>query len=91
MFFFVPDYTIENKSFINFGLGSIKNIGEIAASIIIADRKVFGGYPNLSEIVNRLINKQLISKKLVETLIICGCLDKLDGEKKKKKNFNKSR
>lgn len=83
--FFVPDYTIENKSFINFGLGSIKNIGEIAASIIIADRKVFGGYPNLSEIVNRLINKQLISKKLVETLIICGCLDKLDGEKKRKR------
>lgn len=83
--FFVPDYTVENKPLINFGLGSIKNIGEIAASIIIADRKVFGGYPNLNEIVNRLINKQLISKKLVETLITCGCLDKIGGEKKRKR------
>jgi hypothetical protein len=83
--FFVPDYSKQNKSFIGFGLGSVKSIGEIAASIIITDRKVFGGYLNLNEIVNRLIEKQLLSKKLIETLIICGCLDKIDGEKERKR------
>ena len=83
--FFVPDYSKQNKSFISFGLGSVKSIGEIAASIIITDRKVFGGYLNLIEIVNRLIEKQLLSKKLIETLIICGCLDKIDGEKERKR------
>jgi len=83
--FFVPDYSKSNGNFVNFGLGSIKSIGEIAASVIIADRKIFGGYNNLSEIVNRLIKKQLVSKKLVETLIVCGCLDEIASEEKRKR------
>ena len=82
--FFVPDYSRCNELYISFGLGSIKNIGEIAASIIIADRKIFGGYSNLNEIVDRLISSQLITKKLVEILIIYGCLDKIVGGKKRK-------
>ena len=81
--FFVPDYSLTNKSFISFGLGSIKNIGEVAASLIITERKISGVYRNLFEIVDRLITKQLISKKLVECLIVCGCLDKIyQGEKR---------
>ena len=83
--FFFPDYSKNNENFVNFGLGSIKSVGEIAASIIITDRKIFGGFNNLSEVVNRLIKKQWVSKKLIETLIVCGCLDKIGGEKKRKR------
>jgi len=85
--FFVPDYSISSRSCIHFGLGSVKNIGEIAASIIITERKIRGGFLNLNQLVDRLINKQLLSKKLIETLIISGSLDEINGEKKREKNL----
>jgi len=83
--FFVPEHSTRKQNFINFGLGSIKNVGEIAASIIIAERKISGSFYNLIEIVNRLIDDQFMPKKLVETLILSGCLDQLEGEKRRKR------
>jgi len=53
--FFIPEYSATYGDCINFGLGSIKNIGEIAASIIITERKISGNFYNLKEIVIRLI------------------------------------
>lgn len=85
MFFFIPEYSATYGDCINFGLGSIKNIGEIAASIIITERKISGNFYNLKEIVIRLIEGQLMSKKLVETLILSGCLDQIEGEKRRKR------
>jgi len=83
--FFIPEYSATYGDCINFGLGSIKNIGEIAASIIITERKISGNFYNLKEIVIRLIEGQLMSKKLVETIILSGCLDQIEGEKRRKR------
>ena len=47
--FFVPEHSTRKQNFINFGLGSIKNVGEIAASIIIAERKISGSFRSLSK------------------------------------------
>ena len=81
--FFIPEYSATYGDCINFGLGSIKNVGEIAASVIITERKISGNFYNLKEIVVRLIDGQFMSKKLVQTLILSGCLDQIEGEKKR--------
>ena len=59
---------------IRFGLKAVKNIGEHIAEVIIKERKENGPYKNISDILERITDKDL-NKKSLESLIKSGCLD----------------
>lgn len=63
---------------IRFGLYSIKNFGSGIADSIITERKN-GKFASLSEFLSR-VKDQGLNKKGLESLIMCGALDKL-GER----------
>jgi len=85
MFFFFPEILSEKQSFLSFGLGSINNIGEAVAVVIVTERKVNGIYESLTDIIERLTFEHFLGKKTIESLILCGSIDKVG----KKKNRNK--
>jgi len=69
---------IELKT-IRFGLHAIKNIGENISEVLIRERKDKGPYKDLSDLLERVTDKDL-NKKSLESLIKCGALDKF-GER----------
>lgn len=78
----VTSGTAENKiaredeivNTIRFGLGAIKNIGDHIAEVLIAERKKNGVFKNISDLLERITDKDL-NKKSLESLIRCGALD----------------
>jgi len=64
---------------IRFGLKAIKNIGQHIAEEIIKERKKNGPYKDLTDLLERVCDKDL-NKKSLESLIKCGGLDKF-GER----------
>ncbi|MEK7109383.1 MAG: DNA polymerase III subunit alpha, partial [Patescibacteria group bacterium] len=63
---------------IRFGLYSIKNFGRAIGDEIISERKKNGRYKTLSDFLLR-IKGQTLNKKSLESLIMCGALDRLGG------------
>lgn len=59
---------------IRFGLKAIKNIGGHIAEVVIKERKENGPYQDLSNFLERIIDKDL-NKKSLESLIKSGCFD----------------
>ncbi len=70
------DETIDT---VRFGLHAIKNIGEHIAEVLIAERKQNGPYSSLSDLLERITDKDL-NKKSLESLIKSGSLDQF-GER----------
>lgn len=71
---------IENtKPIIRFGLKAIKNVGEHIAEVIIAERKARGKFTSLTNVLERIEDKDL-NRKSLESLIKSGAFDKL-GER----------
>ncbi|MBD3247775.1 DNA polymerase III subunit alpha, partial [Candidatus Falkowbacteria bacterium] len=66
---------------IRFGLHAIKNIGEHIAEVLIRERKENGPYNDISDLLERITDKDL-NKKSLESLIKSGGLDQL-GERGK--------
>ncbi len=64
---------------IRFGLKAIKNIGDHIAEEIIKERKKNGPYQDITDLLERVCDKDL-NKKSLESLIKSGGLDKL-GER----------
>ena len=64
----------EKSNTIRFGLNAIKNLGEHISEVIITDRKMNGPYKNISDILERITDKDL-NKKSLEALIKTGALD----------------
>ncbi len=64
---------------IRFGLKAIKNVGEHISEEIIKERKKNGPYKDLTDLLERVCDKDL-NKKSLESLIKCGGLDKF-GER----------
>jgi len=64
---------------IRFGLSAIKNIGEHISEVIIKERKANGPYKNISDLLERITDKDL-NKKSLESLIKSGALDQF-GER----------
>jgi len=64
---------------IRFGLHAIKNIGENISEVLIKERKENGPYKDLSDLLERVTDKDL-NKKSLESFIKCGALDKF-GER----------
>jgi DNA polymerase III subunit alpha len=69
----------EKINTIRFGLNAVKNIGEHIAKVLIEERKANGFYSDLSDLLERVTDKDM-NKKSLESLIKCGGLDKL-GER----------
>jgi len=69
----------EDTKKIRFGLSAIKNIGENIAKVIIAERKKNGPYKDMSDLLERITDKDL-NKKSLESLIKSGSLNKF-GER----------
>ena len=71
--------TGENSKTIRFGLKAIKNVGEHIAETIIRERKAHGPFKSLTEVLERIDDKDL-NKKSLESLIKSGGFDSL-GER----------
>lgn len=69
----------EKSTTIRFGLNAVKNIGEHIAEVLITDRKANGPFKDMSDILERVTDKDL-NKKSLESLIKSGALDKF-GER----------
>ncbi|MCX6796651.1 MAG: DNA polymerase III subunit alpha, partial [Candidatus Falkowbacteria bacterium] len=84
----------EKVDTIRFGLRAIKNIGDHIAEVIIKERKQNGPYKSLSDLLERITDKDL-NKKSIESLIKSGALDQfgergiLLGNMENILNFNK--
>ena len=79
----------EGKDAIRFGLGAIRNVGEAAGDLIVAERAAHGPYKNLVDFCKRLCgaaakaaneNKLLVTKRAVEALIRSGATACFEGE-----------
>jgi DNA polymerase-3 subunit alpha len=64
----------DKKYKIRFGLTTIKNFGQGAATAIIEERKKGGPFKNLADFLDRVRDKSL-NKKSIESLIKAGALD----------------
>jgi len=71
-------FTIENSSYIRFGLGAIKNVGVNLVQDLIDDRDANGPYKSLEDFSNRAI-KYKITKKAFECLAKIGAFDNFAG------------
>lgn len=63
----------KNKS-IYYSLISIKNVGEVASSVIINEREKNGDFYSLEEFLKR-VDKSKVNKKVVTNLILAGAFD----------------
>ncbi len=64
----------ENRDSIRFGLNAVKNIGENISKVLIRERKANGPYQSLSDLMERIVDKDM-NKKSLESLIKSGALD----------------
>src|SRR5207253_3112376 len=64
---------------IRFGLGAVRNVGEVAIASIIAGRQS-APYRSLVELCDR-IDLRLCNKRVIESLIDSGACDSLGGER----------
>lgn len=63
-----------NSESIQFGLFTIKGLGEDVASAIVEERETNGEYNSLEDLINRLDHKNF-TRKTLEVLAKCGALD----------------
>jgi len=73
----------ENK--IAFGMKAIKNVGSGAIESIVEGRKEVEKYENIFHLLQN-IDMRLVNKKVLESLIQCGALDSLEGNRSQQFN-----
>ncbi len=71
---FVEFGVVKETGHIRFALAAIKNIGETPAEAIVEERKKNGPYKSLEDFLKRLA--PIINKKILESLIKSGALDR---------------
>ncbi|HUH95985.1 MAG TPA: DNA polymerase III subunit alpha [Anaerolineales bacterium] len=65
---------LEGKPNIRFGLGAIKNTGQSAVELIIAERRRNGAFQDLNDLARR-VDLRAVGKRALECLIKVGALD----------------
>jgi DNA polymerase III subunit alpha len=66
---------IEGKPHVRFGLGAIKNLGEAAMEVVLAERDKNGAFRDLNEFARR-VDLRALGKRGLECLIKVGALDR---------------
>ncbi|MCK5416578.1 DNA polymerase III subunit alpha [Candidatus Parcubacteria bacterium] len=77
----VEGKVVKDKPTIRFGLSAVKNVGEHIAEVFIEERERDGKYKDLTDLLTRILDKDL-NKKSLESLIKCGGFDEF-GERGK--------
>ena len=67
-------FKVEEKNKIRFGLLAIKNVGRGAVESLIKSRQEQGRLKSLEDLCHR-IDLRLFNRKVLESIIKCGCLD----------------
>ena len=85
-----PDINISYDDFrpideknISYGLNAIKNVGSKALETIIVERKQNGRFDTIFDLCSR-IEQNKVNKKVLESLIISGSLDSMEGNRAQK-------
>jgi DNA polymerase-3 subunit alpha len=76
---FIPELHGETSA-IRYGLAAIKNVGEGAMEIAIAERQANGDFVSLEDFSRRL-DSRVANRKILENLIKCGAFDFLKRER----------
>ncbi len=81
-----PDINESGVSFtpvaggIRFGMASVKNVGVQAIEAILKERDADGRFGTLEQLCRR-IDLRVCNKRVLESLILCGALDSLEGHR----------
>ena len=59
---------------IRFGLAGVKNVGDAAIDIILADRETGGPFRSLDDFSSR-IDSRKVNRRVIESLVKCGAFD----------------
>lgn len=76
----LTNFTVVGESRIRFGLGAVKNVGELAVAAIIEARRAGGAFRSLDDFCER-VDLRLVNKRVVESLILCGAFDSQPGRR----------
>jgi len=74
------DFTVEGKA-VRFGLSAVKNVGESAVESILAARDRIGGRFRSLWQFGAEVDRRLLNKRVIESLIKAGCLDSLGASR----------
>jgi DNA polymerase-3 subunit alpha len=67
---------VAGESAVSFGLSSIRNVGEGAATLIVAEREASGKFASFYDLINR-VPEQALNKRTLESLIKAGAFDSM--------------
>jgi DNA polymerase-3 subunit alpha len=59
---------------IRFGLTAVKNVGDAAIDIVLAEREAHGKFPSLYDFCHR-VDLRKVNRRVIESLIKCGAFD----------------
>lgn len=76
------DFYVEDEGIL-FGFNGLKNMGK-SGVLIIEEREARGKFVSLFDFVQRMATHQRIDKRMLESLIYSGSLDKFEGTRKEK-------
>jgi DNA polymerase III subunit alpha len=81
-----PDINASEKDFtvvagkIRFGMGAVKNVGEMAIEVILNSREQQGPYRSLHDLCQR-VDSQKVNRRVLEQLIKCGAFDSIEADR----------
>jgi DNA polymerase-3 subunit alpha len=70
----VPNGPLESRLGIRYGLAAVKNVGEAAVDVIVAERERGGPFASLDDFCRR-VDLKTLNKRVIESLIKCGAFD----------------
>ncbi len=73
-----PEFSVNTKGQVRFGLKAIKGLGESAIAALIEERQRGGSFANLAELVSRVQSRSL-NRRSIEALVYAGALDSFEG------------
>ena len=75
------DFSVDEGG-IRYGLAAIKGVGIPVIESIVKERELYGEYKNLEDFIQRVSDRGIINKRVMESFIKAGALDSLEGTRK---------
>jgi DNA polymerase-3 subunit alpha len=73
-----PEFSVNSKGQIRFGLKAIKGLGEAAITSLIEERQRGGAFHNLADLLSR-IQARSLNRRAIEALVYAGAFDSFEG------------